>query len=291
MKCKQCGADIPEDKIYCEKCGAAIQMVPDYNPVEDISIGTEEPQKPKQPSEEKEERPSGEKPAWYSCWQYVIAAVCLIAVGIVGFQVSYHSIREPEEAVAEPEEEMLLLEKPAFSVAPGTYDYSPQLILSHDEREDGVIYYTIDGSTPSSDSPVYNRPIEIGEGTTIIRAIFVRSDGTRSEESYGTYEVIFDYPDDPRLSVWSGEYTEPFTVSIYAEDGCKIYYTTNGEDPDKYASLYRGPININPGVTVLRAVAIDVDGGESGITEATYKVQENLNPEEALPEQPPEVIP
>lgn len=42
MKCQKCGAEIPEGKIYCEKCGQAIQMVPDYNPVDDISIGTEE---------------------------------------------------------------------------------------------------------------------------------------------------------------------------------------------------------------------------------------------------------
>ena len=39
MVCQKCGANVPEDKIYCEKCGMAIQMVPDYRPEEDISIG------------------------------------------------------------------------------------------------------------------------------------------------------------------------------------------------------------------------------------------------------------
>lgn len=43
MKCQKCGTDIPEGKIYCEKCGSAIQMVPDYNPVDDISIDTDTP--------------------------------------------------------------------------------------------------------------------------------------------------------------------------------------------------------------------------------------------------------
>ena len=41
MKCRKCGAEIPENKIYCETCGTPIQMVPDYNPVEDIRIGDE----------------------------------------------------------------------------------------------------------------------------------------------------------------------------------------------------------------------------------------------------------
>lgn len=288
MKCQQCGAEIPEGKIYCEKCGSAIQMVPDYNPVDDISIGTEERPKPKPP--DKEEVPKQE-PGRCSFWKYGIVAVCLIVAGSFAYQKAYEAILEPEETVAEPEEEEVLLEKPVFSMAPGTYDYSPQLILSYDETENGIIYYTIDGSTPDEGSPAYNRPIEIGEGTTIIRAVFVRSDGVRSEEAYGTYEVVFDYPDDPRFSVGSGEFTEPFTVSISAEAGCRIYYTTNGDDPDRYSSLYRGPVSIDPGVTILRAVAIDMDGGESAITEATYKVEENPNPEALPPDQIPEVIP
>ena len=42
MKCPKCGADIPEGKFYCEKCGEALQIVPDYNPAEDITIGEED---------------------------------------------------------------------------------------------------------------------------------------------------------------------------------------------------------------------------------------------------------
>ena len=32
MKCEKCGAEIEEGKLYCEKCGYGIQIVPDYNP-------------------------------------------------------------------------------------------------------------------------------------------------------------------------------------------------------------------------------------------------------------------
>ena len=42
MKCPKCGADIPEGKFYCEKCSEALQIVPDYNPAEDITIGEED---------------------------------------------------------------------------------------------------------------------------------------------------------------------------------------------------------------------------------------------------------
>lgn len=36
MKCKNCGASIPEGQLYCENCGQEVQIVPDYNPLDDV---------------------------------------------------------------------------------------------------------------------------------------------------------------------------------------------------------------------------------------------------------------
>ena len=36
MKCANCGADIPEGSLICPDCGTEVQMVPDYNPLEDV---------------------------------------------------------------------------------------------------------------------------------------------------------------------------------------------------------------------------------------------------------------
>jgi len=36
MKCTNCGADILEGQLYCENCGTEVQMVPDYNPLDEI---------------------------------------------------------------------------------------------------------------------------------------------------------------------------------------------------------------------------------------------------------------
>ena len=36
MKCNNCGATIPEGYLYCEKCGQEVQIVPDYNPLDDV---------------------------------------------------------------------------------------------------------------------------------------------------------------------------------------------------------------------------------------------------------------
>lgn len=36
MKCMNCGAEIPEEQLICPECGQEIQIVPDYNPLDDV---------------------------------------------------------------------------------------------------------------------------------------------------------------------------------------------------------------------------------------------------------------
>lgn len=291
MKCQKCGADIPEGKFYCENCGNAIQIVPDYNPVDDISIVTEENTDKKTGSSESQRIPTdetGARPMRYR-WRFGAAAVILAVLGILVFQISYHLVLQPQDTLADADSvQPILLEKPQFSIAPGQYDHSLRLSISHERRNEGIIYYTTDGTTPGEQSEIYNRPIGIDEGKTVIRAVFILADGTQSEEADGTYEVTFDYPDEPIFSVDSGDYTGGFYVSLYAEEDCKIYYTTNGEEPGYDSKLYRGPIYISPGLAVIRAVSVDEYGGMSGIVEAIYNVSENFTPSEEKTEQLPE---
>ena len=269
-----CGADIREDKIYCEKCGRAVQIVPDYDPYEDFILGQEET--------DPEDTESGSQPEGQKSWRkYAAAGACLVVFGCLAYQYAYHSTIQADqvpvdsEEVAEGPEE--LLEKPQFGMEPGTYSYSPMLTLSHNGN-DGQIYYTADGTTPDEKSRRYEAPILLGEGTTVIRAVFIRTDGVVSEEAVGTYQITFTYPDEPVFSVPSGEYTGGFSVTMTSGEGCRIYYTTNGEEPGPRSRLYQGAVYIPPGLTVLQAVAIDEEGGTSGIVEAIYNVSENPEP-------------
>ncbi len=36
MICRHCGANIPDDQMVCPECGAEVQIVPDYNPLDDV---------------------------------------------------------------------------------------------------------------------------------------------------------------------------------------------------------------------------------------------------------------
>lgn len=273
MKCQECGEQVPEGKIYCEKCGKAVQMVPDYNPADDIAIGTEEePEEPPLPRE-----------AWWYRWRFLLGGMLLAVFGFGSFHLAYHYMRPVEEAEAEPAEEPVRIGKPQFSVQPGTYSYAPMLGLTPGGNETGRIHYTTDGTTPDERSSIYESPFSIPEGTTVVRAVLIREDGVQSEEASGTYEVVFDYPDEPVFSIPAGTYEEGLSVTISAGEGCRIYYTTNGEEPGRNSRLYEGPVDIAPGLTVLQAVSVDEEGGMSAIVEAIYHVSEpsgDLPPEE-----------
>ena len=67
-------------------------------------------------------------------------------------------------------------------------------------------------------------------------------------------------PDEPVFSVPEGtvQWVVFMSRSVQGQES-NIYYTTNGEEPDRYATRYTGPIQINPGLTVLQAVAVDYD--------------------------------
>lgn len=272
MICQKCGSHIPDGKFYCEKCGYAIQMVPDYDPEEDFTIGSGDRR-----TEEGTKEPAV-RPWWYR-YRYGLAGLGLLLAGVLGYQAAYFFTARQEEEVQEPEEPVYL-ERPQFGVQPGTYDYSPLLTISHEEKAQGEIYYTTDGTTPDQESRLYEGAISIGEGTTVIRAVFIRYDGAYSEEAVGTYQVVFDYPDEPVFSVPAGSYDHSFSVTLTTEEGCRIYYTTNGEEPGYESKLYRGPIYISSGLTVLQAVAVDEDGGMSGIVEAIYNVSQQYSPPE-----------
>lgn len=78
------------------------------------------------------------------------------------------------------------LAAPTFSVAEGTYTEAKSIKLNSTE---GTIYYTLDGSTPTSTSEEYTTPIVLDEcGTTTIKAIAISTD-SESPVASATYTI------------------------------------------------------------------------------------------------------
>ena len=73
----------------------------------------------------------------------------------------------------------------------------------------------------------------------------------------------------PTITEGSKTFDEPFTTTITATEGAKIYYTLNGETPTNKSTEYTGAIEIPAKTTTLKAIA-EKDGKTSKVAEATY---------------------
>ena len=78
---------------------------------------------------------------------------------------------------------------PTFSVETGTKFY-PTLEFEISAAEGAVIYYTLNGENPTTESDVYSTPITIEE-TTVVKAIAV-IDGAESEVASASYKKVID---------------------------------------------------------------------------------------------------
>ena len=77
---------------------------------------------------------------------------------------------------------------PAISPASGTYT-SGQTITMSDTTPNAVIYYTLDGSTPTNQSLVYTGPLTITNSSETVNAIAIASSYAPSAEATATYSL------------------------------------------------------------------------------------------------------
>lgn len=158
---------------------------------------------------------------------------------------------------------------PTFSVAGGTYA-STQTVAISDATSGANIYYTTNGSTPTTSSPVYSAPLSISS-TTTLKAIALKSGYMASSLATATYTINTVLP-TPAFSVAGGTYTSSQTVSISdSVAGTTIYYTTNGTTPTTSSSVYSGAITISSTAT-LKALAVKSGYTNSAVASATYTI-------------------
>jgi hypothetical protein len=166
----------------------------------------------------------------------------------------------------------IMVSKPTFSPAPGTY-YDPVNVTLNCPTPGASIYYTLDGSYPDESAEKYTGPITLEEGETTIRAIHVNDKGVKSEEVSKTYNIIKVAPATPKLMTQSGDYSIPKLIKLEEPQAGKIYYTTDGTDPTADSKEYDPPIPMPLGKSEFKFAIINDSGEISEIVIAEY----NLN--------------
>jgi hypothetical protein len=162
-----------------------------------------------------------------------------------------------------------VLSAPTFSPAAGTYATSQTVTIS-EVTAGATIYYTTNGTTPTTSSTVYSGPITVGASETL-EAIAVETRYTNSAISTAAYTITPLLP-APTFTPGAGTYTATQTVTISdAAVGTAIYYTTNGSTPTTSSTKYVGPITVSSTET-LEAIAVETGSSNSAVASATYTI-------------------
>ena len=161
---------------------------------------------------------------------------------------------------------------PVFSPQPGSYS-APQSVTLSDGTAGAVIYYTTNGTAPTTSSSTYSGPIAVGAGTTTIEAMAVASGSSQSGVATATYVVGQPATATPTFSPAAGSYTTSQSVTLSDNTaGAVIYYTTDGTIPTTSSTTYSSPITVAVSETI-KAIAVAPNMQVSAVATAAYTIQ------------------
>ncbi len=142
--------------------------------------------------------------------------------GFIELDLIYPSVLSPDYS---------LVEEKNFS----NINYYGDIDVILSSRTDGAdIYYTTDGTDPTTESFLYTEPIPIhGDGTSVtVKSLAVKSGMTDSVISSKTYSIIYLLLQKPRINL-DTTYTGPGALVKFVHDTPDVtfHYTINGEVP------------------------------------------------------------
>ena len=181
--------------------------------------------------------------------------------------------------------------------------YSLPLEIAINNSIEGNVFYTLDGTEPTTRSKIYTGPFEVKISDIVSTYPLVRlravSFSENSEKS-GDINITFNVEESdeaaamvaelqtttaepetttlsltaPLVSPSSGSYSENTDITVSSAEGASIFYTYDGTVPGTSSTLYTGPVMMMPGTNTFSAICVK-DGVQSQITSVTYSLEYN----------------
>lgn len=155
----------------------------------------------------------------------------------------------------------------------GTFSSSQNVVLIADEA--ATIFYTLDGSTPTTSSAVYSSPIAINT-TKTLKFFGKDSAGNVSAVQSLLFTINTGGGDtSPPIVTASpngGVFPTSQQVTLSSNETAVIYYTLDGSTPTVSSTVYSSPITISS-TTTLKFIGKDTAGNVSTVQSVTFTKQ------------------
>ena len=152
---------------------------------------------------------------------------------------------------------------PTFTPPGGSYTTTQSVTIA-DATRGAAIYYTIDGTIPTTASKVYSAPIAVTTTGTTLKAIAIAPGYPQSALATAVYTITTPLAATPIA-------TQTITIAD-ATTGATVYYTTNGTTPTTASTKYTGPIIFSTSAT-LKFIAVAPNHIASAVRTVTVTVQ------------------
>ncbi len=159
---------------------------------------------------------------------------------------------------------------PVISPTQGIYEDSVGITLSS-STPGADIHYTLNGSNPGANSPLYTDTIWTYRDTTI-KAIAFHDGMITSPVVSASYRVIPTRVPQPVFTPPPGVYYSPQAVTMSDRlDSVSIYYTVDGSNPNKTSALFNDSLPLQVDSTmIIKAYGVKDTLTPSGIYTGTY---------------------
>ena len=199
-----------------------------------------------------------------------IVYVPLTVSEITGGAYTYTSSEVVKETVATP----------VITPNGGELKYGNNTVSIACDTDGATIYYTIDGTEPTTSSTKYTGAFTLSSNATV-KAIAVKTGWNNSSVASASFTYTVETVATPTITPNGGElkYGNNTVTIACATADATIYYTTNGATPTTSSTKYTGAFTLTSNATV-KAIAVKTGWNNSSVASAsfTYTVETVATP-------------
>ncbi|MBE5905349.1 MAG: hypothetical protein E7277_00960 [Lachnospiraceae bacterium] len=309
MKCKKCGSEVVTGKVYCTNCGAEIQIVPDYNALDDDISNGLRPEEPKQirSGNEKDttqkmqqpQQPMKNKQPWdkkKKALFIVLGIVCVVAI-VFGVSVFVTNRKHEQSFAFQKEMAQEYYDNHLYEKALSSIDKAIKLepkdmdsrilradILKELGLRDEMINTLLTVTDKDSDNYEAYKRLVNAYGEKQDYASMQKLMKNITDEKILALFVGY-VPSTPKFKVEPGNYDTRVMLEITSDSTSQIYYTIDGKSPVANGIAYTQEIKLEEGTTTVKAVATNEYGIYSDVVEGEYVIKLAVpdKPEVSLP--------
>lgn len=289
MRCPKCNRELAPGNVYCPECGHEVQIVPDYDPLDEMLWDREEKEQEKK--DQKEERREEKKqksskregvPAvrlwrnpFYRRIFFMVFGLTVCAGAAFG---AYYLVVRQNSYSYQLQKGIKFYTDQRYEEALTCFRRSQELQADTEGGDERPLLYlartygALDESDMAADTlrQVLDFPLEEKEKLAVYEELFgMLMESGRAGEINGVIDACKEEGlqrrlrayriEKPRASLPGGEYTYYVYPQLEAAYGT-IYYTLDGSMPTAESTRYTGRIALKEGDNMLTAVAINSKG-------------------------------